>query len=51
MFTALTFSDKEAFNPKLFCNAFKDFDGNPTNVYEQMDVDEFFNVFMEKIEE
>jgi ubiquitin carboxyl-terminal hydrolase 9/24 len=26
-----------------FCHAFKDYDGNPTNVLIQMDVDEFFN--------
>lgn len=25
-------------------------DGNPTNVYEQMDVDEFFNMLMDRLE-
>jgi hypothetical protein len=30
-------------NPKGFCHAYKDWDGNATNVLEQMDVEEFFN--------
>lgn len=34
MFTSLCYSEKEAYNPKAFCNAFKDYDGNPTNVFE-----------------
>lgn len=28
----------------------KDYDGNPTNVFEQMDADEFFNMFMDRLE-
>ena len=34
MFTALSLSEKEAYNPKMLCNAIKDYDGNPTNVFE-----------------
>jgi cellulose synthase/poly-beta-1,6-N-acetylglucosamine synthase-like glycosyltransferase len=30
--------------------AFKDIEGNPINVLEQMDVDEFFNTFMDRLE-
>lgn len=43
-------SEKQYFNPKGFCHAFKDFDGNPTNVFEQMDSEEFFNIFMDRLE-
>jgi ubiquitin carboxyl-terminal hydrolase 9/24 len=50
LFLALTESEKESFNPKGFCHSFKDWDGNPTNVYEQMDVDEFFNMLMDRLE-
>jgi ubiquitin carboxyl-terminal hydrolase 9/24 len=38
------------YNPKSFCQAFKDWEGNPINVLEQMDVDEFFNMFLDKVE-
>lgn len=37
-------------DPTGFCNAFKDWDNNPTNPMIQMDVDEFFNMFMDRIE-
>lgn len=37
-------------NPKGFCHAFKDWEGNPTNVLEQMDVEEFFAMAMDRIE-
>ena len=45
MFVALNESQKQYYNPKSFCFSFKDWDGNPTNIYEQMDVDEFLNMF------
>jgi len=47
---ALSESEKQYYNPKNFCQAFKDWEGNPTNVYEQRDVDEFFNMFLDKLE-
>ena len=50
MFLSLKESEKQFYNPRYFCNAFKDWEGNPTNVYEQRDVDEFFNMFMDKLE-
>jgi len=50
IFSSLKYSDKQYFNPKAFCQAFKDWDGNPINVREQMDVEEFFNNFMDKLE-
>lgn len=50
LFSSLLFSDKQYINPKMFTGTIKDFDGNPINVNEQMDVDEFFNYFMDKLE-
>ncbi|CAD8173749.1 unnamed protein product [Paramecium pentaurelia] len=50
LFLALKHSQKQYHNPKKFCHAFKDFDGNPTNIFEQMDVDEFCNLLMDRIE-
>ena len=43
-------SEKQHCNPKAFCQAFKDWEGNPTNIFEQMDVDEFFNMLMDRLE-
>ena len=42
-------SDKQYINPKPFCQAFKDWEGKPVNVFEQMDVDEFFNTLMDRL--
>ena len=50
MYTFLTFSEKEDYNPKYFCYTFKDFDGNPTNPMIQQDSQEFYNNFCDKIE-
>ena len=37
-------------NPKGFCHAFKNWDGEPTNVLEQMDVEEFLQMFLDRLE-
>ena len=50
LFSSLQCSDKQYINPKAFTKTIKDFDGNPINLNEQMDVDEFFNYFMDKLE-
>jgi len=50
IFAFLNQSEQQYFNPIGFTHAFKDWDGNPTNVLVQMDVDEFFNMFMDKLE-
>lgn len=50
LFTALQYSDKQYINPKSFASTIKDYEGNPINMNEQMDVDEFFNYFMDKLE-
>ena len=49
-FAYLSFSNKQYFNPSDFCHSFKDYDGNPTNIFEQMDADEFFIALMDRIE-
>jgi len=50
IFGALKLSQRQSYDPRLFCHAFKDYEGNPMNVLEQMDVDEFFNNIMDKLE-
>ena len=50
MYTFLLLSEKEYYNPKLFCMAYRDIDGNPTNVVVQQDSQEFLNAFCDKIE-
>lgn len=49
-FGALKISQRQYYDPRLFCYAFKDYEGNPMNVLEQMDVDEFFNNLTDRIE-
>ena len=50
MFTFLTLSEKKDFNPKYFCNSYKDYNGKPINVNIQQDSQEFYNNFIDKID-
>ena len=50
MYTFLTFSEKQAYNPIYFCSSFKDLDGQPINILLQQDSQEFFNTLCDKIE-
>ena len=50
LFMGLLKSEKQYINPKGFCHSFKDWDGQPTNVLEQMDVEEFLNMFFDRLE-
>lgn len=50
LYSTLKHSDKQHVNPKGLCRAFKDWEGRPVNVMEQMDADEFINTFMDRIE-
>lgn len=50
IFGALMELDKQYFNPKKFCRAFKDIDGSPIDPMVQRDVDEFFNMLIDRIE-
>ena len=47
---ALKNSHKQYYDPRGFCYSNKDYEGKPVNVLEQMDVDEFFNNFLDKLE-
>lgn len=47
---ALKSSQKAYYEAKGLCKVFKNMEGNPINVVEQMDVDEFFSNLLEKIE-
>lgn len=51
VFWNLQESDKQYFEPLGFCKAFKDYEGQPLNMKQQQDVDEFFNLLHDKIEE
>ena len=46
-----TISHKVDYNPRNFCLSYKDFDGNPMNVREQQDSQEFYNNLCDKIKE
>ena len=50
IFGALQELEKQYFNPKKFCFSFKDIDGSPIDPMVQRDVDEFFNMLIDRIE-
>lgn len=50
LFSGLKNSDKQHVNPKGICKTFKDWEGNPVKLNEQMDADEFINTFMDRLE-
>jgi len=43
-------SEKQYYNPKGFCHAFKDWGGEPTNVLVQKDASEFLGMLFQQIE-
>eukprot|EP01083_Nonionella_stella_P144249 450032_1 len=50
MFAYLMMSERQAFDTEQLCASYKDEEGNPVNVGVQQDVEEFFNVFTDRIE-
>lgn len=50
MFGHLQQSEKKAYDTFSFCEAYKDYDGQPMNMSVQMDVDEFFNMLFDRLE-
>jgi len=50
LFAGLLLSQKMFVNPKSYCHAFKDWEGQPINVFEQMDVEEYLTMFMDRLE-
>lgn len=50
IFASLKASDKKFHNPKDFTSIFKNYDNQVMNVAEQMDVDEFYNLLIDRLE-
>ena len=50
IFAFLKKTDKKFHNPKDFTSIFKNYDGQVMNVTEQMDVDEFYNLLIDRLE-
>ena len=50
MLSHLELSSRSDYNPIEFCFSFKDMDGQPTNTGVQHDTEEFFNIFVDRIE-
>ncbi|KAG0306868.1 hypothetical protein BGZ97_000587 [Linnemannia gamsii] len=50
LFSNLQESTKRSYNAQGFCYSYKDWDGNPMNVAVQMDVDEFFSILFDRLE-
>ena len=49
-FLNLQENETDAYLNEDFFYSFKDYDGNPTNVEIQMDVDEFKNILVDRLE-
>eukprot|EP00127_Corallochytrium_limacisporum_P000956 Clim_evm40s33 gene=Clim_evmTU40s33 len=50
LFSFLSFSYARAFDPIMICSLLRDFDGNKLNVMQQMDAQEFLNMFIDRLE-
>ncbi len=50
LFAHLELSERQDYNPMEFCFSFKEMDGNPTNLGEQKDAQEFLNLSFDRIE-
>ena len=51
LFAHLQESEKQFYDPWDLCQVYTDYDGQPVNISQQMDVDEFLNVLFEKVEQ
>ncbi|KAA0149625.1 hypothetical protein FNF29_05837 [Cafeteria roenbergensis] len=51
MFASLSMSQRRDYDPRPWCNSFKDSGGNPVNVGIQQDAEEFVNAFLNKVSE
>eukprot|EP01091_Cochliopodium_minus_P019747 TRINITY_DN8400_c0_g2_i1.p1 TRINITY_DN8400_c0_g2~~TRINITY_DN8400_c0_g2_i1.p1 ORF type:complete len:2136 (-),score=629.79 TRINITY_DN8400_c0_g2_i1:47-6454(-) len=50
LMTSLNQSKLRGYTPANFCQSFKDFEGNPIDVYVQQDAQEFFQTLCDKID-
>jgi len=51
LFSYLLLSERIDYNPYGFTYSFKDFDGNPTKLFEQKDTQEFLAIFLDRLEQ
>ena len=51
LFSYLLLSERVDYDPFGFTYSFKDFDGNPTKLYEQKDTQEFLAIFLDRLEQ
>lgn len=51
MFSSLRSSERQYYSPRGFCAAFRDWEGRPVNVLQQMDADEFLNLLTDQLEQ
>ena len=51
LFSYLLLSERADYNPFGFTYSFKDFDGNPTKLFEQKDTQEFLAIFLDRLEQ
>ncbi|RLN94677.1 hypothetical protein BBJ28_00007697 [Nothophytophthora sp. Chile5] len=50
LFASLAYTNYRSFDPTAFALSHKDMDGNPTDVRQQMDADEFFSLLLDRVE-
>jgi ubiquitin C-terminal hydrolase len=50
IFASLKFTEMKYVNPNDFCSNFRNYDGRVMNVFEQMDIDEYYNLLLEQLE-
>ena len=50
IFSVLQEKIRPSFNAAYMCGIITDFDDSPLSIYEQKDVDEFFNLFLDRLE-
>ena len=51
LFSYLLLSERIDYDPFGFTYSFKDFEGNPTKLYEQKDTQEFLAIFLDRLEQ
>jgi uncharacterized UBP type Zn finger protein len=51
MFAALDMTVKKAYNPTMWCMAYKDSSGEPVNIWQQHDAQEFFQNLCDRVDE
>lgn len=50
IFASLKLTEMKYVDTKDFCNSLRNYDGRLINIFEQMDIDEYYNLLLEQIE-